>query len=65
MFAIIDVKSGSYSIKLARVENIFNGNFRFTQTLYSSDAPKLTYLTQASDNRFGKWGETELELVKL
>lgn len=65
MFAIIDVKSGSYSIKLARVENIFNGNFRFTQTLYSSDAPKLTYLTQTSDNRFGKWGETELELVKL
>lgn len=65
MFAIIEVVGTSYTIKLARVEGIFNSNYKFTQLLYGTEDLSLKYLIPASSNNFGTWQNSETALVTL
>ena len=65
MFAIIQVNAGTYSIKLARVTNIFESN-KFTQTNYSTGNMGLEWLQENSTDNFGTWNKTkESELISI
>ena len=65
MFAIIQVNAGTYSIKLARVTNIFKSN-KFTQTNYSTGNMGLEWLQENSTDNFGTWNKTtESELISI
>lgn len=55
MFAIVKLTETGCSISLARVHNIFNNKYKFTQLLYSKDTPHLKYISKISGSRFGNW----------
>lgn len=63
MFAIIDVDDGEYSIKLARVHNIFNSKFAFAQNKYSTAPLAIQYLTEKVGDNYGTWSSTENLLI--
>mgnify|MGYP006976681364 CR=1 FL=1 len=53
MFAIVKLTETGCSISLARVHNILNDDYKFTQLLYSKDTPHLKYISKISGSRFG------------
>lgn len=65
MFGIIELDGSTYDIKLARVANIFNSNFKFAQNTYSTDDMKLQYFVQVSGNNYGKWQDTEAVMLSI
>jgi hypothetical protein len=52
MFSIIRMSGDSYTIKLAKVTNIFTNKFKFSQIAYSSAEPTFKYATPTADSRY-------------
>lgn len=65
MFGIIELDNSQYKIKLVRVANIFSSDFKFNQTTFSKDQMKLQYFTTVPENNYGKWQDTEKEMLVL
>jgi hypothetical protein len=65
MLGIIDVASGSYAIKLARIKNIFSSGYKFNQANYGTAGMSWEWLTEVSTTNYGSWGNTEATLFSL
>lgn len=65
MFGIINLGTSQYTIKLARVANIFNSSYKFAQNTYSSEAMKLQYLTASTGDDYGSWKDTETTMLTV
>ena len=64
MYAIIDLNENTYSIKLIRLHNVFDSNFKFSQSNYSSMPISKQYLAQ-STNDYGTWQTSEATLITI
>lgn len=64
MFSIVEVNSGSYSVKLARITNIMVGGV-FDQYTFSTGKMGLQWLIKNPENNFGKWTDSEGALTTL
>ena len=64
MYAIIDLDENTYSIKLIRLHNVFDSNFKFSQSNYSSMPISKQYLAQ-STNDYGTWQVSEATLITI
>ena len=64
MFGIIELDNSQYKIKLVRIANIFD-NFKFNQTTFSKNQMQLQYLTTVPQHNYGKWQNTEKEMLIL
>ena len=58
MLAIIDVNSGVYSIKLARLTNILS-SYKFTQSLYGTGTIGWQWLVEKEGTNYGEWKDSE------
>ena len=66
MFAIVKLTETGCSISLARVHNIFNDKYKFTQLLYSKNTPHLKYISKISGSRFGNWDNSnETNIINI
>lgn len=66
MFAIIDLNTdNSFEIKLAKVKNIFNNKYKFSQSAYSADTPYLNYATKVEGSRFCEWGDESSTIITV
>ena len=61
MFAIIN-NSG---IRLIKIQNIFNSNYKFSQTAYGNAKSKIKFLSQNGVDEHGTWGDTEKYLINF
>lgn len=53
--------SVNYTIELARVHNIFDNKFKFTQQVFSKNSPLFSYATITNASRYVSWTLGELE----
>lgn len=66
MFAIVKLTETGCSISLARVHNILNDNYKFTQLLYSKNDPHLKYISKISGSRYGNWDNSnETNIINI
>lgn len=64
MFAIINL-GDSYTIKLARITNIFNSNHKFAQNTYATSDMSLEYLATNSTDNYGTWKSSEVIMTTI
>ena len=64
MFGIISLDSDKYTLKLARIVNIFK-SYKFNQLEYSTDPMTLQYFVQNDTNNYGSWSSTETVMYEI
>ena len=65
MFTITDMNNNTYSVKLIRMTNIFDRDFKFTQQKYGSGDVVLEYAVVTDGNRQCTWSSSETNLIVI
>ena len=65
MFGIITLDLDNYTIKLARITNIFNSSFKFSQNVCSYSPMTLQYLKANNTNDYGTWVDEETTMLTI
>ena len=65
MFGIITLDIDNYTIKLARITNIFNSSFKFSQNVCSYSPMTLQYLKANNTNDYGTWVDEETTMLTI
>ena len=65
MFSIISLDTNEYTIKLARITNIFNSSFQFAQNVCSYSPMTLQYLKANNTDDYGTWVDEETTMLTI